>query len=88
MKSNDCDCMTTKKGKAKDMVKMQRCDGCQEEFSNGLMKCKCNMTHYCSEECQLEHWPDHKMICKEEQKYLRYGGNTSNNDDKKATKIL
>ena len=85
-KSNDCNCMATKKSETKNMEKMQRCSGCREEFSNGLMKCKCNMAHYCSEACQLKHWPLHKLFCKEEKKYRRYGGNTSKNDDKKATK--
>ena len=85
-KSNDCDCMATKKRETKNMEKMQRCSGCREEFSNGLMKCECNLTHYCSEECQLAHWSCHKLFCKKEKKYRRYGGNTSKNDDEKATK--
>merc|ERR1711865_961716 len=95
--SNDCDCMATKKTGAKDMVRMQRCHGCREEFdeelSNGLMKCKCNTTHYCSKDCQLTHWPYHKLVCKKNKKipavrrrYRQNGGNTSNNDDEKVTK--
>ena len=67
-KSNDCDCMATKKRETKNMEKMQRCAGCRQEFSNGLMKCECNLTHYCSEECQLAHWPYHRLFCKEEKK--------------------
>ena len=92
--NNDCDCMATKKRETKDMEKMQRCSGCREQFSNGsLMKCECNVTHYCSNECQLEHWSFHKLFCKENKKvlaesrqYRRNGGDTSNNDDEKSTK--
>ena len=84
--NNDCDCMATKKRETNHMEKMQRCDGCLKEFSNGLMKCKCNRTLYCSEECQLEDWPYHKLFCKEVKKYRQNGGNTSNNDDGKVTK--
>ena len=98
-KTIDCDCMAIKKSEAKDMKKMQRCNGCREEFdeelSNGLMKCKCNMTHYCSEACQIAHWPRHKLVCNKKKtkkipavsrRYRQNGGNTSNNDDEKVTK--
>jgi len=73
-KTIDCDCMAIKKSEAKDMVRMQRCNGCLEEFdeelSNGLMKCRCNMAHYCSEACQIAHWPYHKLVCKKNKKIL------------------
>lgn len=31
-----------------------------------LMKCaKCELQYYCSRECQVQHWPEHKALCKE-----------------------
>ncbi|GAA6092353.1 uncharacterized protein LOC106567938 [Tachysurus ichikawai] len=40
--------------------------GCKEEKESEELKCcsVCNTTLYCSKECQRNHWPTHKRLCK------------------------
>ena len=31
-----------------------------------LKRCaQCKLTYYCGQDCQKQHWPEHKQICKE-----------------------
>src|SRR5581483_2599893 len=40
------------------------CASCLDK--NGGMKCaNCESEYYCSKECQKDHWPSHKRICKQ-----------------------
>ena len=44
----------------------QACGRGDGRHGNGLLKCgKCNGAHYCSKECQVAHWPAHRLECKE-----------------------
>ena len=45
--------------------KMGRCMNCEEEMKRvALSVCsRCMITQYCSRECQVAHWPDHKESC-------------------------
>lgn len=60
-----CDCMATKKEKAKTMEKLGRCYGCNKLFPKGrLFKCNnCHCHQYCSNKCQSNDWPNHRMSC-------------------------
>ncbi|KAL8290410.1 hypothetical protein RQP46_002668 [Phenoliferia psychrophenolica] len=45
------------------------CQRCKRHIGPGTgvpcFKCsKCNMSYYCSRECQVTHWKDHKELCK------------------------
>jgi hypothetical protein len=65
-KRNACSCL-------KDIYQIQKstigsvsqCHNCQLVKSAKEIKlCSCGVHQYCSRECQLEHWPQHKDICK------------------------
>lgn len=53
-------------GATSDIDKSQFCAGCKKEKGSGELKCcsVCNITLYCSKECQGNHWPTHKRLCK------------------------
>lgn len=37
---------------------------CAQCFAAAMKKCsKCEQSFYCSRECQVQHWPQHKQIC-------------------------
>ncbi len=36
----------------------------QEERSNAVQVCECQMVRYCTRTCQSRHWRVHKPICK------------------------
>ena len=65
-----CACMATKSNEAKGMGKVERCFGCAIGFLKKLMKkCDgCELVVYCSEQCQINHWPCHRFFCEREQK--------------------
>jgi hypothetical protein len=51
---------------SKKCEKLAQCTNCFEISCEHVMKrCSgCHQSRYCSSECQLEHWPDHKDWCK------------------------
>ena len=62
---NYCDCMKMKKMEANDMDKMDLCHGCCKVFPKArTMVCDgCQAVVYCSKECSITDWPDHKSFC-------------------------
>lgn len=52
-----------------------RCHTCGE-FRHSLRRCsRCTEAHYCSAECQTEHWPEHKQDCVAMRAWRRRPGN-------------
>ena len=42
----------------------QCCDGCGMQSSEKLMRCsQCKLAHYCTAQCQKNHWKTHKNTC-------------------------
>jgi len=67
-----CDCMEAKRIEAKSMDKVAMCYYCKEEFlKEKMLQCKgCNCVQYCSEECSIKAWPEHKKCCNQLLNYL------------------
>ena len=40
------------------------CSGCKRKCENLKLCGKCFTAGYCNKDCQLEHWPKHKKLCK------------------------
>jgi len=62
-----CDCMEAKRIEAnKSMGKNALCFCCDEEFpKKQMLRCKgCAAIQYCSKECSIKHWREHKEWCK------------------------
>ncbi len=51
----------------------RNCDFCQKDKTDGnLLRCsKCLIQLYCSKECQVKDWPQHKIECKKTQKQTK-----------------
>ena len=65
-KRTTCSCLKSMHQEARRTIpKMGRCYGCKEEKGRAsLSVCsRCMVTHYCSRECQVTHWPRHKREC-------------------------
>ena len=65
-KRTPCSCLKSMRQEARKTIpKMGRCYGCKEEKERAsLSVCsRCMVTHYCSRECQVTHWPKHKREC-------------------------
>ncbi|MCX5925605.1 MAG: zinc finger MYND domain-containing protein [Candidatus Dependentiae bacterium] len=46
-------------------VKCSKCLELEESPENKFKKCsKCESVYYCSRDCQVAHWPQHKQVCK------------------------
>ena len=46
--------------------KYTKCSGCHiSEKSNKILRCSlCKSTYYCSKDCQINNWDEHKKLCK------------------------
>jgi len=62
-----CDCMAEKRIEAKSMEKVALCWCCRKEFSKKkILRCiGCDYVQYCSKECSIKAWPEHKAMCRE-----------------------
>mmetsp|Transcript_31059 Transcript_31059/g.34789 ORF Transcript_31059/g.34789 Transcript_31059/m.34789 type:complete len:230 (-) Transcript_31059:235-924(-) len=60
-----CDCMEEKRIEAKSMERVAKCWCCQKEYpKEKMLRCKgCNHAQYCSKECSITHWPEHREWC-------------------------
>eukprot|EP00956_Cyclotella_meneghiniana_P024195 scaffold48279_cov50-Cyclotella_meneghiniana.AAC.5 len=70
-KRNSCDCLKSIYNELKKTTKRQTlCHNCgQMKNHKDIKACsKCNNALYCSRECQLAHWPEHKDGCKQVRK--------------------
>lgn len=66
-----CMGMKTKKVEAKEMIKMECCHGCRQNFPKSTMK-KCEGCHfvvYCSTACYKKNWSEHKEMCERVQQH-------------------
>ena len=63
---NSCDCLKEIYYKLKDSTKRTRfCFGCNQSKDIKEMKeCACKSALFCSRECQVAYWPEHKDLCK------------------------
>merc|ERR1712146_509787 len=55
------------------MEKVYNCNSCRGECRKGQVRvCSgCQQAYYCSTECQLKDWPDHKGYCKTVSEYCK-----------------
>jgi len=62
-----CTCLDQAYQEARQRVQEGECQVCNKVKDDKLMfSCgKCNLRKYCSKECQVKHWPEHKEECKE-----------------------
>ena len=44
--------------------KLPRCAACAAQGPKLLCCSRCKLVHYCSRECQKQHWKAHKRVCK------------------------
>ena len=61
-----CSCLKEMySGIRKTMPKTGQCYGCSAEYvRSSLLVCsRCRVDQYCSRECQVAHWPEHRMVC-------------------------
>lgn len=61
-----CSCLDGMGKKFKHKPKMGLCFTCLKHMEYKTMfKCSsCNLSHYCSQQCQVAHWPNHREECK------------------------
>lgn len=64
-RNSGCTCMESDKKEAASSDKLAHCFNCNGQFPKETMfQCTgCHIPHYCSTECQFEHWSDHKKVC-------------------------
>jgi len=61
-----CSCLEDQLARVNQQPKIGACSWCRQQFEyQSLMKCdRCTLPHYCSRACQVNHWPEHKNVCK------------------------
>lgn len=54
------------------VVKYQKscCDKCKKRKID-LQRCPCNTVRYCNQECQRDHWVEHKKVCTAKSKKIK-----------------
>lgn len=47
------------------LIRKSVCDGCREAFYAEMLKTcgRCKLAHYCSKQCQIQHWKTHRKHC-------------------------
>eukprot|EP00956_Cyclotella_meneghiniana_P001480 scaffold1647_cov23-Cyclotella_meneghiniana.AAC.1 len=83
---NSCDCLQELYYKLKETThKTSRCHNCKKIFEiKQLSRCEyCNLIQYCSYDCALAHWPEHKVVC-EEMGYYKPNRPAKSDDDLEA----
>ena len=40
-----------------------RCEACGKKHTRMRTCSECHQVHYCSQDCQRDHWPTHKVLC-------------------------
>lgn len=71
---NTCNCLESAYNELKKTTRRTNlCANCKEHKPNKqIRECsRCKLAFYCSRECQLALYPEHKVICKEIQKRLK-----------------
>jgi hypothetical protein len=43
---------------------VQTCSNCFDELVAAKRCSRCKVARYCSRDCQIKHWPDHKLVCR------------------------
>ena len=51
-------------GLKRRVVSPPQCANCSEDNSNLKLCSGCHQARYCSRECQVQHWPVHKLVCR------------------------
>ena len=65
-KRTSCKCLKKMHLEARETIpKIGRCFHCREEMERVLLSMcsRCMVYQYCSRECQVTHWPEHKVHC-------------------------
>ncbi|CAB9509930.1 expressed unknown protein [Seminavis robusta] len=58
-----CDCLGGVKKVALEVEEDRHCDQCRRYTKNAMWCSECIMAEYCSKECQIAHWPKHRIQC-------------------------
>jgi hypothetical protein len=69
---NSCDCLHEIYYKLKDATKRTfLCWNCNEAVDvKKTFHCECDVAKYCSKKCALDHWSNHKEVCKTLQQHF------------------
>ena len=81
IKENKSDSATTMNSSRLPRKKQASCSECKELVTR-LKKCvQCKSVYYCSKECQMKAWPNHKTNCSSASLKAEYRVSKSKNDD-------
>ena len=69
-----CNCLGGEYEAAKAKPKTGLCGHCRKRVPRKkLLYClRCRRQHYCSRECHVAAWPDHKILCNKYSVYVKY----------------
>eukprot|EP00956_Cyclotella_meneghiniana_P031310 scaffold81874_cov50-Cyclotella_meneghiniana.AAC.1 len=79
-RQNSCDCLKELYYKLKENTKrMSKCWNCRERVDiREISECQCQVAQYCSYDCAVAHWPQHKQSCER----LRTSNGTAESTEK------